>query len=75
MARQRFKEQGDDSFFGRLVYDRIVPEGHFFRRLNAIIPWERFTKNLVKYYQGRARVGRPPYDPAVLLKMLLVAYL
>jgi len=75
MARQRFKEQRTDSFFGHLVYDRIVPEDHFFRRLNEIIPWERFTKKLVRYYQGRARIGRPPYDPAVLLKMLLVAYL
>jgi IS5 family transposase len=75
MTRQRFKEQRTDSFFGDLVYDRIVPEGHFFRRLSEIIPWERFTKKLVRYYQGRARVGRPPYDPAVLLKMLLVAYL
>ncbi|HJX39141.1 MAG TPA: IS5 family transposase [Anaerolineae bacterium] len=75
MAQQRFKEQGNESFFGSLVYDRIVPEGHFFRRLNAIIPWERFTRQLVKYYRGRAREGRPPYDPAVLLKMLLVSYL
>ena len=25
MRRQRFKEQGPESFFGRLVYDRIVP--------------------------------------------------
>jgi len=75
MPRQRFKGQGTDSFFGRLVYDRIVPEGHFFRTLNRIIPWERFTKKLVQYYRGRARVGRAPYDPALLLKMLLVAYL
>lgn len=63
MAGQRFKEQGTDSFFGRLVYDRIVPEDHFFRKLNEIIPWERFTRKLVKYYRGKA------------LKMLLVAYL
>jgi IS5 family transposase len=75
MARQRFKEQGTDSFFGRLVYDRIVPEDHFFRKLNEVIPWERFTRKLVKYYRGKARIGRPPYDPALLLKMLLVAYL
>jgi IS5 family transposase len=75
MGGQRFKKQGTDSFFGRLVYDRIVPEDHFFRRLNEMIPWERFTKKLVKYYRGKARIGRPPYDPALLLKMLLVAYL
>jgi len=75
MGGERFKEQGTDSFFGRLVYDRIVPEDHFFRKLNEIIPWERFTQRLVKYYRGKGRIGRPPYDPAVLLKMLLVAYL
>jgi len=59
MARERFKEQGNDSFFGGLVHDRIVPEDHFFRRLSGIIPWERFAKTLVKYYRGRAREGRP----------------
>ena len=75
MGRQRFKKQGDGSFFGRLVYDRIVPEGHFFRKLNGVIPWEQFTKELVKYYRGRAREGRPPYDPAPLLKVVLVACL
>jgi IS5 family transposase len=44
-------------------------------RLDEIIPWQRFTYKLVKYYRGGAKEGRPPYDPAVLLKMLLVAYL
>ena len=32
-------------------------------------------QEVVKYYRGKARIGRPPYDPALLLKMLLVAYL
>lgn len=75
MGRQRFKEQDTDSFFGRMVYDRIIPADHFFRKLNEIIPWERFTVKLVRYYQGRAERGRPPYDPALVLKMLVVAYL
>ncbi|NIN99993.1 MAG: hypothetical protein GTN93_32745 [Anaerolineae bacterium] len=75
MGRERSKEQGTDSFFGRLVYDRVVPQAHFFGKLNEIIPWERFTRKLLKYYRGKAPTGRSPYDPALLLKMLLVAYL
>ena len=66
---------GGDSFFGRMVYDRVIPRDHFLMRLDEIIPWQRFTYKLVKYYRGGAKEGRPPYDPALLLKMLLVAYL
>jgi len=53
----------------------VVPKDHFLVRLNEIIPWQRFTYKLVKYYKGKAKEGRPPYDPALLLKMLLVSYL
>jgi IS5 family transposase len=75
MSGERFKEQEKGSFFGDFLYDRIVPEDHFLRQLEAIIPWQRFSKRLVRLYRGKARQGRPPYDPAVILKMLLVAYL
>jgi len=75
MSRQRFKAQGENSFFGQFVYDRVIPSHHFLVKLKEIIPWERFTHKLVKYYRGRAREGRPPYDPALLLRMLLVCYL
>jgi len=75
VARQRFKKQGMDSFFGNWVYDRAVDADHFLRKLNAIIDWKPFTKQLVEYYGGGGRYGRPPYDPAVMLKMLLIAFL
>ncbi len=75
MAGERFKPQFEGSFFGQMVYDRVIPRDHFLMRLNETVPWQRFTYKLVKYYRGRAKEGRPPYDPAVLLKMLLVAYL
>ena len=75
MARERFKKQQADSFFGTWIYDRVVPQDHFLRMLDAIVPWQRFTKQLVKLYRGGAMYGRPPYDPAVLLKILLIAYL
>jgi len=71
----RFKETGKESFFGEFLYERVVPREHFLRQLEALIAWERFTKRLLKWYQGQAVRGRPPYDPAMMLKMLLLSYL
>lgn len=75
MARERFKVLGEGSFFGRMVYDRVIPRDHFLVQLREMIPWQRFTYKMVKYYRGRAKEGRPPYNPAVLLRMLLIAFL
>ena len=75
MARQRFKEIGTYSFFGEFVYEQIVPRDHFLMKLNQVVKWERLTKRLIRYYQGKGKVGRPPYDPVVLLKMLFISYL
>lgn len=75
MAKAKFVETGENSFFGTYIYDQIVPQDHFFRKLNEIIDWGAFTKKLLKLYRGGAEYGRPPFDPALILKMLLVAYL
>jgi hypothetical protein len=75
MSSERFQAQDRGSFFGDLIYDRVVPGDNFLRNLEERVPWDRFTRKLVKCYRGKARQGHPPYDPAVLLKMLLVAYL
>jgi IS5 family transposase len=75
MVRERYKKQQKGSFFGEWIYDRVVPQDHFLRKLEEIVPWERFTGQLVEFYAGGAMYGRPPYDPAVILKMLLIAYL
>jgi len=72
MSRERFKPQ--HSFFGRFIYDQVIPRDHFLVKLKETIPWQRFTYKLVKYYRSQAREGRPPYDPALLLRMLLVSY-
>jgi len=52
-----------------------VPAGHFLRKLKEVIPWERFTQRLIKLYKGEGLVGRPPLDPALVLKRELIAYL
>jgi IS5 family transposase len=75
MAKRRFKELGVGSFFGAYVYQRAVPEGHFLRRLDAVVDWEMFTPKLIRLYRGGAKRGRPPYNPVVILKMLLISFL
>ncbi len=75
MARARFKDTGAGSFFGDLVYEEAVPKEHFLRALDRVVAWSVFTEQLVGLYQGRGQVGRPPYNPALVLKMLLLAFL
>lgn len=75
MGQERFKSNTRDSFFGDFLYEQVIPKDHFLVQLKQVVPWQRFTYKLVKYYRGRAKLGRPPYDPAVVLKMLLVSYL
>lgn len=75
MEKQRSVETGEHSFYGEYVYDQIIPTDHFLRKLRALIDWERFTRKLIRLYKGEGVVGRPPFDPALVLKMELVAYL
>ncbi len=75
MGQKRFKPLGLGSFFGDLVYTRVVPRNHFLVKLNQLIDWEQFVPILLPAYEGLAEEGRPPYSPVVLLKMLLITHL
>jgi transposase, IS5 family len=75
MEQRRYVETGSDSFFGEYLYNQIVPRGHFLRKLKQIIDWKRFTRKLIKLYKGEGVVGRPPFDPAQVLRVELIAYL
>jgi len=75
MAKVRCKETQADSFFGTFLYEQKVSKGHFLRKLNEVVDWERFTGKLLKYYQGKGEVGQAPYNPIIILKMLLLCYL
>jgi IS5 family transposase len=75
MTKERFKELGSGSFFGDYLYERAVSEEHFLRKLEEVVDWEVFTPKLVRLYRGKAKRGRPPYHPVVVLKILLLSYL
>jgi len=75
MAKVRCKQTNTDSFFGNFLYDQKVSRNHFLRKLSEVIDWSRFTKRLLRYYRGKGEVGQAPYNPALLLRMLLLSYL
>lgn len=75
MPHQRFRDTGEGSFFGTLVYDRAVPPTHFLRQLRERLDWEALTQDWVALYKGGAEYGPPPYAPALVLKMLVLTYL
>jgi IS5 family transposase len=75
MEQQRYADTGSNSFFGDYLYDQVVPRGHFLRNLKKSINWRRFTRKLIKLYKGEGVVGRPPFDPALMLKVEMIAYL
>ena len=75
MEQPRFVETGKGSFFGDYVYDQVIPADHFLRKLNEVIEWKRYTRKLIRLYKGEGLVGRPPFEPAMVLKMELLAYL
>jgi IS5 family transposase len=75
MEQKRYIETGNHSFYGDYLYDQIVPQDHFLRKLRQIIQWDYFTQKLIRLYKGEGVVGRPPFDPAMVLKVELLAYL
>jgi transposase len=75
MGQPRFKDTGEGSFFADYLYDKIVPRGHFLRHLDAVIPWGEYGKQLLVCYKGSGECGRPPWDPVLMLRVLLLAHL
>lgn len=64
-----------NSFHGSFLYDQVVDSKHFFVKLALAIDWSVFTKRLMRLYKGGGEYGPPPYDPALILRMLLVSYI
>jgi len=78
MARRpRFQDTGSGSFFGDMLYDRVLQRHHhhFLVILHGLIDWDAESHKLISLYKGKAARGRPPYEPKVLLKMLFLSYL
>lgn len=71
----RFKTNTTDSFFGDFLYEQLIPKDHFLKVAKESINWPKFTDRLITWYQGSGMIGRPAYDPSVMLRMLFLSYL
>ena len=40
MSSERFQSTGKSSFYGDYLYDQIVPQDHFLRKLREVVPWQ-----------------------------------
>ena len=74
--RRRYRETGRGSFFD-LGYDRVLERyrEHFLVVLEKLFNWEAMSDQMIRLYKGRGEVGRPPYPPALVFKLLFLSYL
>ena len=60
-------------FSGNFLYEQNVSKDHFLRKLDEVIDWDRFTTKLLCYYKGKGEIGQAPYNPIIVLKILLLS--
>jgi len=61
------------SFYGSYLYDKIVPQDHLLRKINAVVDFS-FIHELVKD-RYTPDFGRPAEDPEFMLRLCLLQYL
>ncbi len=75
--KRRYVNTGQGSFMGDFAYRSFIRrhQSHFLVALEELLDWEVYSEAFIELYQGKGRRGRPPYDPMLIFKMLLVSYL
>jgi len=61
------------SFFSVEMYDHMIPEDHFLRRLKQVVDLSFVNKLVSKLYSRE--MGRPSWPPVLMVKALLLQYL
>lgn len=67
------ESDGQTSFFGNFLYDQLVPQEHFLRRLAAVVDFTFVNDQCRSFYC--VDNGRPCWEPQIIFKMLLLQYL
>jgi len=62
-----------NSLSGSFLYEQKVSKDHFLRKLDEVIDRDRFTTKLLLYYKGKGEIGQAPYNPTIVLKILLLS--
>ena len=70
------KPKPKNTFYGKALYDIVIPQNHFFRLLLITIDWKSIREELMTDAEGETIVyshtGRPACDPLVIFKMLFL---
>ncbi len=70
------KPKPKNTFYGKALYDIVIPQNHFFRLLLITIDWKSIREELMTDAEGKTIVyshtGRPACDPLVIFKMLFL---
>lgn len=65
-----------NTFYGKALYDIVIPQNHFFRLLLITIDWKSIREELMTDAEGKlivySHTGRPAWDPLVIFKMLFL---
>lgn len=72
---RRYRKTLKQSFFGDFIYAQAIPGDHFLVQMDKTVQWEQFTPVLIEAYKGQGEFGAIPYEPVMILKMLLLSYL
>ena len=71
----QYKDTGYGSFWGEYLFEQVVPKDHFLRALRELFEWQELGERLIRLYQGKGMIGRPPYDPSLMFRMFFLSYL
>lgn len=75
MTQSRYRATSSDSFFGGFLYDQVLNQDHFLVRARREIDWGELSRGFDVVYKGGGEYGPTPYEPALLLRYLLIPYL
>lgn len=70
-----FKQNNQNSFFGHYLYDRVIPNNHFLRKLSETVDFSFVNELCMDAYENSGSVGNRPYEPAMLFKILFLSFL
>lgn len=74
-TKSMFKEINQNSFFGNFLYQQIIPQDHFLKKLNKVVDFSFLNELCKDCYPNFGKVGNRPYEPVMLFKMLFLSFL
>jgi IS5 family transposase len=73
--QNQFKNQSNqNSFLGQFLYEQIIPENHFLKKLSKIVDFSFINELCSELYHFQGP-GQKPYSPEFLFKILFLSFL